>query len=163
MWRGLYPIGRACRRGVELRVIEWITDTVGCAPGGVNIGVVRVDEDGAILIDTGLNDSAVRKVLRSLQNEQRQVRAIITTHCHADHFGGNAFTVRRTDARVFAPAWDEAVLRYPMFQPVCLFAGADPPAFYLLHPTVFAYLTYLELEGAVTHTIEKGHSVWRRS
>ena len=29
---------------------------------------------------------------------------------------------------MYAPSWDEAVLRYPLLQPVCLFAGADPPA-----------------------------------
>lgn len=111
-----------------MRVIEWLTERVGFAPGGVNIGVVRAGDDRAILIDTGLNDSAVRKVLRVLSDEGRGVSDILTTHSHADHFGGNAFVVRRTNARVFAPAWDEAVLRYPLLQPVSLFAGADPPA-----------------------------------
>ena len=108
-------------------MIEWLSERVGYAPGGVNIGVVRSSDASAILIDTGLNDSAVRKVLRALADEGRTVTAIITTHCHADHFGGNAFVTRRTAAHVYAPAWDEAVLRYPLFQPVCLFAGADPP------------------------------------
>jgi glyoxylase-like metal-dependent hydrolase (beta-lactamase superfamily II) len=107
--------------------IVWLTDRVGFAPGGVNIGVVRGEPGQAVLIDSGLNDSAVRKVLRDLRAEGREVTAIVTTHCHADHFGGNAFVVKRGGARVYAPAWDEAVLRYPMFQPVCLFAGADPP------------------------------------
>jgi glyoxylase-like metal-dependent hydrolase (beta-lactamase superfamily II) len=67
-------------------------------------------------------------VLRELNAEGRPVAAIITTHGHADHFGGNAFVVKRTGARVYAPSWDETVLRYPLFQPLCLFAGADPPA-----------------------------------
>lgn len=109
-------------------MIEWVTRRAGYAPGGVNIGVVRIGDDRALLIDSGLNDSAVRKVLRALAQEGRTVSAVVTTHCHADHFGGNAFLVKRTGARVYAPAWDEAVLRYPMFQPVCLYAGADPPA-----------------------------------
>ncbi|RIK42153.1 MAG: MBL fold metallo-hydrolase, partial [Chloroflexi bacterium] len=112
----------------EYQLIEWLTERVGYAPGGVNIGVVRTGDDGAILIDSGLNDSAVRKVLRALEQEGRQVRAIVTTHGHADHFGGNAFVVKRSGARVYAPAWDEATLRYPLLQPVNLFAGADPPA-----------------------------------
>lgn len=98
------------------------------APGGVNIGVVKVGDDRAIMIDTGLNDSSARKVLRELREEGREVAAIITTHGHADHFGGNAFVVKRTGARVYAPVIDEAILRYPLFQPVMLFAGADPPA-----------------------------------
>lgn len=105
-----------------------LTDRVSYAPGGVNIGVVFDDDDGAVLIDTGLNDSSVRKVLRDLDAVGRHVTNIVVTHGHADHFGGNAFTVKRTRARVHAPRWDETVLRYPLFQPLCLFAGADPPA-----------------------------------
>ncbi len=43
--------------------------------------------------------------------------------------------------------------------------GADPvdaPGYYLLHPTVFAYLTYLEAQGALNHQIERGRSLWMR-
>lgn len=97
------------------------------APGGVNIGVVMAGDDRAIMIDSGLNDSAARKVLRSLRDQGREVAAIITTHGHADHFGGNAFVVKRTGASVYAPVIDEVILRHPMFQPAMLFAGADPP------------------------------------
>jgi glyoxylase-like metal-dependent hydrolase (beta-lactamase superfamily II) len=57
-----------------------------------------------------------------------EVVAILTTHAHADHFGGHAAVVKRTGARVYAPQFDEAVLRYPLLQPIFLFAGADPPA-----------------------------------
>ena len=109
-------------------MIEHIRGRAHVAPGGVNIGVVKTDDGNAILIDTGLNDTAARKVLRELNAEDRQVVAVVTTHGHADHFGGNAFVVKRTGAKVYAPSWDETVLRYPLFQPLCLFAGADPPA-----------------------------------
>lgn len=108
-------------------MLQQLGDRVFYAPGGVNIGVLLSGDDGAIMIDTGLNDSAARKVVREIEAMGRQVRAIITTHGHADHFGGNAWVVRRTGARVWAPIWDETVLRHPLFQPLCLYAGADPP------------------------------------
>ncbi|MFT4041410.1 MAG: MBL fold metallo-hydrolase, partial [Thermomicrobiales bacterium] len=55
-----------------------------------------------------------------------EVVAILTTHGHADHFGGNATVVKRTGAAVHAPAFDEAVLKYPLLQPALLYGGADP-------------------------------------
>jgi glyoxylase-like metal-dependent hydrolase (beta-lactamase superfamily II) len=95
-------------------------------PGGVNVGVLRAPE-GVVLIDTGLNESNAKKALKSVREEVgEEVVAILTTHAHADHFGGNAAVVKRTGARVFAPAIDEAVLRYPLLQPTLFFGGADP-------------------------------------
>jgi glyoxylase-like metal-dependent hydrolase (beta-lactamase superfamily II) len=108
-------------------MLQQLSERVFVAPGGVNIGVIYTPDDGALMVDTGLNDSAARKVLRELDAGRRKLVAIVTTHGHADHFGGNAFVVKRTGAPVYAPAWDETVLRYPLFQPLTLFAGADPP------------------------------------
>jgi hypothetical protein len=38
----------------------------------------------------------------------------------------------------------------------------DPAAYYLLHPTVFAYLSYLEGLGLVRHEIVRCRSMWAR-
>jgi glyoxylase-like metal-dependent hydrolase (beta-lactamase superfamily II) len=74
-----------------------------------------------------LNDTNAKKALKTVREEGGgEVVAILTTHAHADHFGGNATVVKRTGARVYAPAIDEAVLRYPLLQPALLFGGADP-------------------------------------
>jgi glyoxylase-like metal-dependent hydrolase (beta-lactamase superfamily II) len=43
--------------------------------------------------------------------------------------------------------------------------GADPQdagAYYLLHPTIFAFLSHLERQGDLTHEIHSGRSLWRR-
>lgn len=108
--------------------VEFLTDRVGYIPGAVNVGVVRADGDRFILIDTGLNDTSGKKAVKAIQELNGTVAAIVTTHAHADHFGANATVVKRTGARVYAPAIDEAVIRYPILQPTLLFAGADPPA-----------------------------------
>ena len=108
-------------------MLEQISERIYVAPGGVNVGVILASGGRAILIDSGLNDTTARKIIRWLADIDRSISAIVTTHGHADHFGGNAFIVKRTGAEVWAPIWDEAVLRYPLFQPVVLFAGADPP------------------------------------
>lgn len=108
--------------------VEFLTENVGYIPGAVNVGVVRAERDRFILIDTGLNDTSGKKAIKAIQELGGDVAAIVTTHAHADHFGANATVVKRTGAKVYAPAIDEAVIRYPILQPSLLYAGADPPA-----------------------------------
>lgn len=104
-----------------------LTDRVGVVPGGTNVGIVRIDDRRVLLIDTGLNDTTARKVLRAVREELgSQVAGILTTHAHADHFGAHAFVVKRTGAYVFAPGLEEAVIRNPLMQPILLYGGADP-------------------------------------
>jgi glyoxylase-like metal-dependent hydrolase (beta-lactamase superfamily II) len=157
-------------------VTEWseqlpvvlLSNRVGVVPGGVNIGVIRVDDTHCVLIDTGLNDSNAKKALKAIKDDLgSEVIGILTTHAHADHFGGNATVVKRTGARVWAPEIDEAIIRYPILQPVCLFAGADPldalrNNFLLADPSPADEVSkpgLLEIEGASFEVISlAGHS-----
>lgn len=109
-------------------MIVTLSERVAVAPGGVNVGILRGANDRLVLVDTGINETAAKKTLRVAREEiGGEVAAILTTHGHADHFGGNQAIVKRTGARVYAPALDEAVLRHPILQPALLFGGADPP------------------------------------
>jgi glyoxylase-like metal-dependent hydrolase (beta-lactamase superfamily II) len=104
-----------------------IADRAWVIPGGVNIGVLANDDGQIVLVDTGLNESSAKKALKVVRDELGgEVVAVLTTHAHADHFGGNATIVKRTGAAVHAPRFDEAFLRYPLLQPASLFGGADP-------------------------------------
>lgn len=108
-------------------ILTPMSDRVWVVPGGVNIGVLANEAGQIVLVDTGLNDTAAKKALKAVREELGgEVVAILTTHGHADHFGGNATVVKRTGAVVHAPHFDEAVLRYPLLQPVFLYGGADP-------------------------------------
>jgi glyoxylase-like metal-dependent hydrolase (beta-lactamase superfamily II) len=110
-----------------LGALTQLAERVWVALGGVNIGVLTADDGQIVLIDTGINASNAKRTVKVVREElERDVVAILTTHAHADHFGGNATVVKRTGAAVHAPAFDEAFLRYPLLQPVSLFGGADP-------------------------------------
>jgi len=102
-----------------------VGDNVGYTLGGVNIGVIR-NEREAILIDTGLDKDSGRKILRLLEEIGLSLEAIINTHSHADHFGGNAYLVRNTDAKVYASRIESGIIQNPILEPIYLFNGANP-------------------------------------
>lgn len=104
-----------------------LTERVGYVPGGTNIGIIRNDEQRVTLIDSGLNDTTARKVLRVVRDElHSEVVAILNTHGHADHFGANQFVHKRTGCDVWAPEIDATIIEFPILQPALLFGGADP-------------------------------------
>lgn len=104
-----------------------LTDRVGFVPGGTNVGIIRNDERHVTLVDTGLNDTIARKALRCVRDELgSEVVAILNTHGHADHFGANAFVVKRTGCEVWAPAIEATTIIHPVMQPALLYGGADP-------------------------------------
>ena len=55
------------------------------------IGLVRIDEDNVVLIDSGNDKDAGKKVFRILEANGWNLKAIFNTHSHADHIGGNRF------------------------------------------------------------------------
>jgi glyoxylase-like metal-dependent hydrolase (beta-lactamase superfamily II) len=122
-------------------VLTQLSERVFVLPGGVNVGAILAVDGTVILIDTGVSETNGKKVLRAVREElQRDVAVILTTHGHADHFGANAAVVKRTGARVFAPALEDAILRYPVLQASSLYGGADPldalrTGFLLGHPS----------------------------
>lgn len=107
-------------------LFEHVNATVRHAKSGTAIGVVT-HGDRALLIDSGLDENLVRKVVNALQAEGVSVAAIVNTHAHADHIGGNAFAVKRTGARVVAPEVEHVFVEHPELEPYTLY-GAPPPS-----------------------------------
>ncbi|ADV68676.1 MBL fold metallo-hydrolase [Deinococcus maricopensis] len=96
--------------------------------GAVNSGVLEDGVGGALIVDTGLDESHARKLLRAVASAGLTPRAVLNTHAHADHIGGNAFIVARfPNVEVFAPPVEDALIRHPELAPRVLF-GARPPA-----------------------------------
>jgi len=107
---------------------QMITERVGYFPGHVNIGLV-IGNTGAILIDSGLDTQTAKKIKKGLDAIAQPLCAIIQTHAHADHFGGNAYLLGCwPEAQVYAPPLEEAIIRYPILEPIYLNMGAEPLA-----------------------------------
>lgn len=112
-----------------IAVYRRLTERVGVFTGGVNVGIIEGEDDRVLLVDTGANESNARKLLRCVRDDiGKEVSGILSTHGHADHFGGHAFVAKRTGAEVHAPAFESTVLKFPSLQPSLLFGGAAPPA-----------------------------------
>ncbi len=104
-----------------------LTDSVYQLQGGTNVGLI-VDKGRALVVDTGLDRDAGRRVVRTAGELGAQMVAVVITHAHADHFGGAAEIKRRTGAAVYAPAFESAIIENPELEGYYLFSGAQPPA-----------------------------------
>lgn len=91
-------------------------------PAPVTIGGFIVDNE-LILIDSGNDDSSVRKAYRDI--EGIRVSAILNTHSHADHCGGNAYIKRQFNAKIIAPELETSFIEQPILEPTYLY-GASP-------------------------------------
>lgn len=105
-----------------------IKEGIGYFPGSVNVGLI-LGKSGAILIDSGLDAQTAKKIKKGLDELAQPLQAIVQTHAHADHFGGNAHLLSVfPEAHVYAPPIEEAVIRYPVLEPIYLGMGATPVA-----------------------------------
>jgi len=110
----------------EPLALQHLSDNVYYLPGPSNVGLILADEHRALLVDSGVGSRSSRQLIRILQGQNRQLAAILNTHCHGDHVGGNADLVRRTGAQVYAPRHDSAAIEHPVWTTMCLFGGAEP-------------------------------------
>lgn len=88
------------------------------------IGVYRCDDNGIHLIDSGNDKDTARKVRRVLEAEGWQVKAILNTHSHADHTGGNRYFQQNTGCKIFAPGIEACIANHPILEPTILYGGA---------------------------------------
>ena len=106
--------------------LQPLTEGAFLFPGAVNT-VVFTEGAAALIVDTGLDESHARKLLRDVMEAGLTPTAILNTHSHADHHGGNSFILKRfPELPVFAPPLEAAIIAHPLLEPLYLY-GALPP------------------------------------
>jgi len=108
--------------------VQHILDNVYYLPGPSNVGLVVGEAQQAFLIDSGVGRRSGRQILQVLEERGLHLVAILNTHGHGDHVGGNAYLVEHTGAQVYAPLYDSIVLQQPLWGTLCMFGGAEPIA-----------------------------------
>jgi glyoxylase-like metal-dependent hydrolase (beta-lactamase superfamily II) len=97
----------------------------GYFPSGSNVGVWEGPE-GAVLIDSGNDADAGRRLLRALEASGRKLAAVVLTHSNADHMGGSAFLASRTGVPVYASRIEAALCADPILEPNFIWGGNPP-------------------------------------
>jgi glyoxylase-like metal-dependent hydrolase (beta-lactamase superfamily II) len=97
------------------------------ARGATNVGVFAPGDGSAVLVDSGNDDDAGRRILRACEAAGLRVTCIANTHSNADHCGGNAFIQARTDCRIAASRPEAAFIEDPYLEPSFLWGGFPLP------------------------------------
>ncbi|NLG09464.1 MAG: MBL fold metallo-hydrolase [Deinococcales bacterium] len=104
-----------------------LSERVHALLGGVNCAIVDLGGGAALLVDSGQDKDHGRRVRKALDELGLTPQVVLSTHSHADHFGGNAYLLRRyPEAQVWAPEVEAEVIRAPLLEPIYLFHGAKP-------------------------------------
>jgi len=125
-------------------VLTKLSEKAHYIKGPANIGVIKSNSK-CILIDTGIDEESGKKILKDLEKSGLLVEAIINTHSHADHCGGNSYIKKKTNASIYAPPIEAEIIRNPAMEPFYFFSGASPPKdlltkFIMAEPSVVDFI-----------------------
>ena len=89
-----------------------------------NIGIIE-EEDGLYVIDSGPFEKDGNELAQTLASlfPEKKILALINTHSHSDHAGGNAAFIKKTQAPLWAPEKDAVFLESPGFITMFYWAG----------------------------------------
>lgn len=87
------------------------------------VGIVKISDSDVVLIDSGSDKDAAKKVKKILDEQNWNLKAIFNTHSHADHTGGNQYLQNLTGCKIYAPGIDASVAENTILEPVMLYGG----------------------------------------
>jgi glyoxylase-like metal-dependent hydrolase (beta-lactamase superfamily II) len=100
------------------------------------MGVYRLPSNKGILIDSGNDKEAGKKVLKIFAENGWTLETIINTHSNADHIGGNKLLSDRTGCKIYSTGLESAFCNFPVIEPSFLYGGF--PAKQLRNKFLFA-------------------------
>ena len=103
-----------------------VTDHCYYIQSPAKIGLFLDQENQAYLIDSGNDKDAGKKVKRILEANGWPLKAILNTHSHADHIGGNQYLQKQTGCRIYAPGIERDFTEHPLLEPSFLYGGNPP-------------------------------------
>lgn len=102
-----------------------IGDNFILIPGRIVIAFICINGE-CYMIDSGLDDDQARRALNIAREEALNIKALLNTHSHADHIGGNRFVVKRAGLKIYADKREIPYIQNPILEPTMMY-GAYPP------------------------------------
>lgn len=102
-------------------------DQCGYIDSPTKVGVLKLSPREVLLIDSGSDKDAGKKVLRALNEAELTPTAMFLTHSHADHIGGSRLIATRAAIPAYARGIEADFTRHPLLESAFLYGG-NPPA-----------------------------------
>jgi glyoxylase-like metal-dependent hydrolase (beta-lactamase superfamily II) len=116
---------------LQLTLLEGAT-FVAKGPTNIGVFVARSARAGqperAVLVDSGNDDDAGKRILRACDTAGLKISYIANTHSNADHCGANALLQARTGCKIGAPRLEAAFIEEPIREAAFLWGGFPPPS-----------------------------------
>lgn len=97
-------------------------------PASTNVGVYRYKNGFCTLVDTGIDNTAGKRVIEALDEEGLKVKYIVNTHSHPDHFGANnAIKERHTGAQIAASTTEKLFMEDNSLEGIMFYGAAPMP------------------------------------
>jgi glyoxylase-like metal-dependent hydrolase (beta-lactamase superfamily II) len=87
------------------------------------MGIFKMNDHEVVLIDSGNDKDAGKKVEKILNENGWKLSALINTHSNADHIGGNHYLQEKTGCRIYSSGIESAFTQYPILEPSFLYGG----------------------------------------
>lgn len=125
--------------------LEKITDRAFYFKSPAKVGLWKLNETDVCLIDSGSDKDAGRRILRNINEQGWNLKAIYNTHSHADHIGGSRYLQTQTGCKVYINGIERSFANNTFLEPAFLF-GAYPPGdlrrkFFIAEECDVEYLT----------------------
>jgi glyoxylase-like metal-dependent hydrolase (beta-lactamase superfamily II) len=125
------------------------------------MGVYLAPENKAILIDSGNDKEAGKKILKIFAENGWTLEAVVNTHSNADHIGGNKLLQNRTGCKIYAAGLEAAFGAYPVLEPSFLYGGYPCKPlrnkFLMAEPSQAADIAEMKLPEGMEIIPLKGH------
>ncbi len=103
--------------------LKKLTDKTYYIESPAKIGIYKISDTEVILIDSGNDKDAGRKIRQILDREGFTLTAIYNTHSNADHIGGNRFLQDRYNCKIYAPGIECDFTNHPVLEGAFLYGG----------------------------------------